>query len=379
MIDYFFGKPRTGKSYRALKLVYDDYINNSEDTPTKYKNVITNVGGFKFDAVNKSFLDRGLSNRAYKLIWKEFYSHLKNLYDMAIEDADDIELNLYATNNLMNDCLIILDEASLYLKKYDDVISWWLSYHGHFKMQIIIIAQSPKQINAEYLSHTEIFYVAQSQTKQLSDSQLRYHHYSDMPFNKDSKFSSNTIKTNPEVYKLYKSGEIDKPKKIIYKFIAILVIGLFASIFAFYMLFTSMGPDSPELTQIKEIPDTKEIMSDKPLNNAGSLIVFRCDSKECTLIPNDKFKSFSLSISYFKYVVITNDLELVYSEVKNEVYELLYTKRGQKKVVLASLIDYSYIISDEVKNKYLSDLFVLNEIKEKNVYKHDIKTTPVSF
>ena len=63
------------------------------------------------------------------------------------------------------------------MKRYDDVISWWLAYHGHFRIRIVCIAQSPKQICPEYLTHTEIYYEAQPQSKQLKSNSLRYIHY----------------------------------------------------------------------------------------------------------------------------------------------------------------------------------------------------------
>lgn len=150
MIDYFFGKPRTGKTYRAVNILYEDYIKNENISP-KFTYILTNIGGFKFKEINQLFQDRGSKSISYKLIWADFYKHLGVLYRMALEEKDDVELNRYAYSHKINDCLIILDEASLYLKKYDDVISWYLAYHGHFKVRIIIIAQSPKQINAEYV------------------------------------------------------------------------------------------------------------------------------------------------------------------------------------------------------------------------------------
>ena len=262
MIDYFFGVPRSGKTYRAMDYIYKEYIDIDlkhsnilsqthiyklysfhfvhAKTP-KYKNILTNIGGFKFDVFNKIFLDRGSPNRAYKLIWKDFYKHLKTLHQMALDEKDDVELNRYANYHNINDCLIVFDEASFYMKKYDDVISWWLAYHGHFKIQIIIITQSPKQINSEYLSHTEIFYDAQSQSKQLTNNRFRYIHHHDFPFTKETKFANSSLTANPKVFDLYKSGEIDKPPKIVYKYIIIFVLAILFVLFFGYKLFNSVS------------------------------------------------------------------------------------------------------------------------------------------
>jgi hypothetical protein len=387
LIDFFFGKPRSGKSYKAMKYIYYEYISEPPQntniltqthiyklysfhfvhakTP-KYRNILTNIGGFKFDKVNQIFLDKGVPNRAYKLVWKDFYKHLKVMYEMAMDDKDDVELNRYATYHLINDCLIVLDESSLYMKKYDDVISWWLAYHGHFKVQIIIIAQGPKQINAEYMTHTEIFYEAQSQSKQLMDSQLRYIHYSDIPFSKDSKFASSTIKTEQKIYDLYKSGEVDKPKKIVYKYIFIFVLAILFVLFFGYKLFNSVSnPKGAAVAADKNISNQLQNVS---VSSSGiiapvgvSLIPIRCDNKKCWN-PDSLYLQNEITITYFKFVIDKNKIDLQYTEDINQIYKLTQMERGSAKSTIYSLSDFYYYFSDDVKKNYLKELFILKPI-----------------
>jgi len=356
LIDFFFGKPRSGKTYRAVDLIYKEYI--STDKPPKFTNILTNIGGFKFKEINEIFLNRGSKSVAYKLHWNDFYTHLSKMYEMAMQDKSDDELNRYAYSHKINDCLIILDEASLYMKKYDDVISWYLAYHGHFKVRIIIIAQSPKQINPEYLSHTEIFYVAQPQSKQLTNNQLRYIHYSDIPFSKDNKFSSNTIKTSQDVYNLYKSGEVDKPKKIIYKFIG---IALFALIFI-ALVVNHFVNNLEERVQIDDENSSKNssYSVSKNLDINKDLVCFRCDDKKCWL--NDsRYQPFEISRSYLKFVLLKKNILLSYYEVNNEIYKVIDKRRGQEKITLASLTDYYYLMSQNIKDIYFADMFILKK------------------
>ena len=311
MIDYFFGKPRTGKSYRAVKYIYDGYIRDLEKgIEPKFTNILTNIGGFKFDLINQLFLDHGSTSRAYKLVWQTFYSRLAKLYEMAKAEKSDDELNKYADYHHINDCLIVIDEASLYLKKYDDVLSWYFAYHGHFRVRIIIIAQSPKQICPEYMSHTEIFYDAQPQSKQLSNSSLRYIHYSDMPFSSTTKFSSSSIKTDQKIYNLYKSGEIDKPKKIIYKYIFIAIVAVIAIFFFFNLLFHNMNArvhkeDSKQSTSKGFSKNSSNSSSTNLINEDSNnsfsdftFVSFSCFGDRCF---NDRFRN--VPLSFLKYLI----------------------------------------------------------------------------
>ncbi|MBW6462529.1 MAG: hypothetical protein K0B07_05800 [DPANN group archaeon] len=363
MIDFFFGNPRTGKTYKAMDYIYKEYL--EENSKPKYNNIITNIGGFKFDKINQIFLDRGSFCRSYKLIWKQFYSHLKEMYKMAMDEADDKELNDYAYNHFINDSLIILDEASFYLKKYDDVISWWLAYHGHFKMQIMVITQGPKQIYGEYMSHTEVFYEAQAQIKQLKNNQLRYKHHHTFPFNKDSVFASSAITTNQKVYDLYKSGSIDKPKKIIYKYLFLLGIGFLFLGLVLYALFSRLSPDkvddsstpaaaqnistpaaaqnifTPAAAQNISTPAAAQnIFTPAAAQNISTpaaaqniftpaaaqnisyenkiYITLSCNSSHC--YNND----FSLPIPLLTYFIKNNDLNLIYTNNINNNYLKLY-------------------------------------------------------
>lgn len=331
----------------------------------KYRNILTNIGGFKFDVFNKIFLDKGSPNRAYKLIWKDFYKHLSVLHKMALDEKDDNELNRYADYHNINDCLIVLDEASFYMKKYDDVISWWLAYHGHFKIQIIIIAQGPKQINSEYLSHTEIFYEAQSQSKQLTNNRFRYIHHHDYPFTKDTNFSNSSLSANSDIFALYKSGEIDKPPKIVYKYIFIFVLAILFVLFFGYKLFNSVGNPKGAVAIDKNTSNSvqnQSVVSSGPIaSNGVSLVPIRCNNKKCWN-PDSLYLQNEITITYFKFVVDKNKIDLQYTEDINQIYKLTQMERGFAKSTIYSLSDFYYYLSDDVKKNYLKELFILKPI-----------------
>lgn len=353
MIDYITGKPRTGKSYRAVKYIMDLYFDDKKEPPYKY--IITNIGGFRFDYINDKFSALGRDNQAYKLLYKDFLQHIKHMHSLAVDGAEDEELVKYADEHKINDALIVLDEAMLYLKKLDEAMSWFFSYHGHFKVRMIIMCQHPKQIHADYKIHTEFFIHAQPQSKQLRNNVMTYKHY-DNPDLRDS-HHSDTIKTNPEVYKLYKSGEIDKPKKILYKYIiygVLLISFLFGVI---YTLFARLTPDveSSPIKSDTEITQKQENLSESSL--VSDLINLRCDDSFCWNV-SEYFEHKQITKSFFKFVVLEEKLQLKYYEIKNEIYKLIPQDKGMKKVTLASLTDFYYSIPKSVQQSYLKDLFI---------------------
>ena len=356
MIDFFFGRPRTGKTYRAVKIIHDEYL--TEKSNPKFTYILTNIGGFKFDYVNQYFRDNGLKNQAFKLVWDDWYQHISKLHDMALEDKSDEELNRYAYSHKINDCLIIFDEAGLRMKRYDDAISWFLAYHGHFKVRLIFIAQGWKQINADYLVHTEVYYEAQKQSKQLRDNVLRYHHYDEIPFNKTNKFGSDSIKTSKKIYDLYKSGEIDKPKKMLYRFIAMMVFALLFMFGMYKLLMYRLSPDVPiddNTTSIDTSLNSDEY-NNISLDSSSFLLTIRCNDQYCWNA-DTRFNDTSISMNYVKYIVYNFKLQLQYSEVSEEIFYISHKSKVPARHTIAKLVDYTYICPLSLKKSYLARLF----------------------
>ncbi len=362
MIDFITGKPRTGKSYRAMKYILDNFFDEKKVPP--YRFILTNIGGFQFDYLNKKFDAMGRDNKALQILWKGFLAHITVMHKMALDDKSDDELIRYADYHKINNALIVIDEAMLYMKKLDDAMSWFFSYHGHFKVRLIVMCQHPKQVHADYKIHTEFFIHAQDQSKQLRDNVLKYKHY-DNPELKDS-HHSDSITTDPEVYKLYKSGEIDKPKKILYKYIIIGVFLIFLMFGALYALFARLAPDTtPIEAEPKKEKPINELKNEDLEEESGIFLTVRCDDKNCWNA-NNTFENNQVSLSYFKFLVIKYKLELQYSEIKNEIYKMIPTDKGFNKISLAAVTDYYYNIPDKLKTTYLATLFIPRKIESDN-------------
>lgn len=341
-----------------MKYILDNFFDEKKTPPYRY--ILTNIGGFQFDYLNKKFDSLGRDNKALQILWKDFLAHITVMHKMALDGKEDDELIRYADYHKINNALIVIDEAMLYMKKLDEAMSWFFSYHGHFKVRMIVMCQHPKQVHADYKVHTEFFIHAQDQSKQLRDNILKYKHY-DNPELRDS-HHTDSIKTDPEVYKLYKSGEIDKPKKILYKFIiygVLLLSFLFGVFYALFARFNAHAQIDSEIP-IENSSLVRERSSDGSyrLDSSGVLVLdIRCNEHYCWNSDNT-YEDNQITLSYFKYLVLKHDLKLQYSEVRNEIYKLMPQKKGYKKVTLASLTDYFYEIPLDLKTTYLARLFI---------------------
>jgi hypothetical protein len=356
VIDFITGKPRTGKSYRAMKYILDNFFDANKKPPYKY--ILTNIGGFQFDYLNDKFMVMGRENTAHKIFYRGLLEHIQVMHKMAFDGSEDVDLIKYADTHKINDALIVIDEAMLYMKKLDEAMSWFFSYHGHFKVRMIIMCQHPKQVHADYKIHTEFFIHAQDQSKQLRNNVLKYKHY-DNPELRDS-HTTDSIATDPNVYALYKSGEIDKPKKILYKYIAYGVVLIFIISMVFYSLFSRLSPDSVSASSA-DINNSSSYAQPDNFDTPGvfpdlKLFTVRCDLKTCWNT-DPLFESNEITLTYFKFVVVSNDLELQYTAVQNEIFKMIPLDRGMSKITLASLTDYYYTATDAVKNNFLYALF----------------------
>lgn len=56
----------------------------------------------------------------------------------------------------LNHCLIVVDEAhNFFNKKNDEILTWWLTYHGHLYQDIILITQDLSLIDTGYKAVAE--------------------------------------------------------------------------------------------------------------------------------------------------------------------------------------------------------------------------------
>ena len=296
MIRFYLGLPRSGKTYKVVSDIVEVFIGDGffgggswfkrlsgSKKDIKYKYLYTNVQGFKFDEINDYFDNHGIDRRAVKLDWEKFYHHLVTMHDMAKSDKSDEELVVYAQEHKIHNVLFVDDEAYMHFpdSTRDPVLTWFLGYHGHLGFDVWLITQNKKKVNEKYRLDSETFIVAQPKSKSISDNILRYFYYASDSLSDDQRYAKEAIKTRPEIYELYKSGDIHKPKKVLYKYLVYLVILLviLGVLIAFFLNHFG-GNANKAAADAAAISQNKNAIHHAPGEN-DALFDIRCDQLEC--------------------------------------------------------------------------------------------------
>ena len=303
MISILTGLPRSGKSYRAVWYIQKHFIDSKSKDYDKHTFLYSNIGGFKHDVVNDVLIQNPIDNgtdqedtikESIYLDWAWFYPHLQKLHEMAKADKPDEELLRYARYHKLTPALFVIDEAyRFYTKKSDPVLVWWHGYHGHLGHDILIIIHRPSLMHSDYKAHTEEFIDAQPKSKALFSNQFRYHFYATDTYNKVNRYSTDKLTASPDIFALYKSGDLHNPKKIVYKYIAIAVSALLVVFGLLYYFFWSLkeraglNDSSNESTPTEQIvnPYDKNVTTPiKPSVSSLMLLRVRCDMVSCSRV-----------------------------------------------------------------------------------------------
>lgn len=271
MITFYTGIPRSGKT---LKTVYDIYLEFIFDKKTitdkikekfgkeekkedKYLFLCTNINEFNFD----------LSEKFYKLNFNQLYKDLEVLYKMYIVHKSDVEIIEKAKELKLFKVLFVFDECHNFFKeKKDDVLVWWLTYHGHLYHDIILITQDMSLLSKEYKTQGEQFYKAIPQTYRLSKKVFKYSLYSSYNMYQKDFIKTITIKPFKEVFEMYVSGDSAKGKSILHKYIYIFFTMFILCICSFMYVINYFSTDKKENIK-NDIQDTTLIDSNKSINN----------------------------------------------------------------------------------------------------------------
>jgi len=253
MFTGIMGPPRSGKTYFYVNIIVDEFKKHQKNA-SKYRFIYTNINGLRFDAF-QGFVKQ--YNRADfdKAMQQEFaiYSQAE---EGLIEHGGDfdkwaIENGVYAD---YHHCLIIIDEAyGTFSTTYEDHKNRFLSYHGHWGMDVVFILQSKRQVNRRYLDHCEVFYVAKPSGKRFNSNLFRYTSYSTAETKKDNEIESLSLKFDKNVASYYNSGST-----VLYKsFVLKKLMPLFFLIPVLYFYFFVFG--SPTLHKNTQNEATKSL------------------------------------------------------------------------------------------------------------------------
>lgn len=241
------GPPRSGKSYRLASKIVDEH-KRWKQGKSKYRFIYTNLNGFNFDnfdgfvkPYNKLELEAEMKKELINNDRKE-----NGLIDLSEfqGDYDKWSVEHAKVYENFHHCWIVIDEAyNTFTKDYEKHKGRFLAYHGHFDIDIDFILQGKRQVNREYLTHVEYFYITVSSTKRLSQNVFQYKVYNTADTIKDNYISTETLPFSQSVADMYKSGSNEKYKSVVWKKFLPIVLGALA----LYVYFGFFG--SPALSE----------------------------------------------------------------------------------------------------------------------------------
>ena len=229
MLSLIIGPPRSGKTYKAVHLINDEYELHLKGE-SKYRFIYTNINGLKFDHFD-GFVKQYDKNDFLTAVSQEYTlsSQYENGFLENVDNYDEYALKNGIYENYHH-CLIVLDEAyNTFTKTFNESLGRFLSYHGHFGIDIIFLFQSKRQTNREYLVHTELMYMAQPSGKRLFSKLFKYKVYSTSSQVNDNLINSENLKFNQKISNLYSSGSNEIYKSYATKKILFLIIFIVAS------------------------------------------------------------------------------------------------------------------------------------------------------
>lgn len=153
----------------------------------------------------------------------------------ANNNISDKELNSkYNELNNISDGLklIVIDEAQNFFNKKSDILNWFVTYHRHFNIELILISQLVLGIHTDHRIFNNV-YEALNPSKQFVPNKIRYNHYLGLPANSSNYLKKDNLTIDDNVFSLYGSGGKVKKKNVVIFPILILILFIFALFYGF--------------------------------------------------------------------------------------------------------------------------------------------------
>lgn len=371
-VSFYTGIPRSGKSYKAVVTIYNNFVPSSLNSldkllitkglkkPFEYKyfNCYTNINQFNFS----------ISDKIFKFDFNEIYEKLNELYLLYMDKKTDDELIEKAKELNLFKTLFVIDEAQNFFKsKENPVLTWWFTYHAHFYQDIILITQDLKLVNEEYKRVAEFFYKAIPQRLRLSKNTFRYRSYSSWQMYQKDYINTEKVKANKKYFDLYVSGANVTDRPIIYKYFVLLFVLLLSIYFAVQNFYNQLDEEKQKDKHISN--PTKEVKNEnidsapeniKDINVSSQtvqeikqneikdnlkLFKFNCFDKFC-YYKIDKKSTIEIPMNILKSFLMNIDEDKKFTEILNNRL-------------------YIYVLVDETKFNFINK-GVTNENKENN-------------
>ena len=246
MITFLTGVPGSGKSYKAVFTIFNNFSDNEKakkDTKKEFENCYTNINEFKFDLVHDVlYLD-----------FDVLKIQLRQLHKLYKSKATDEELIEKCKEFEIYKSLFVIDEAHNYFDNNDPVLIWWLSYHRHLYQDILLITQNLSLIFSKYKSFSEYFYRAKATTVSLNRNTFKYDVYINSRLAMNAKSHTEKLPKIPEVFELYQSGDKVDSANILLRFLFMSLLALLFVVVMAYLFFSSPAKED-DFNKTKKAP-----------------------------------------------------------------------------------------------------------------------------
>ena len=316
MLVYITGIPGSGKTYKAVYHIYKHFGKSSKNRDERYLFCYTNIDGFNFDVVD---------DRVRKLDFDALKSNLLVLHDMYKRKASDAELIERAKQFEIYKALFVVDEAHNYFQNRDPVLVWWLTYHRHLYQDIYLITQNLSLIESKYKPLAEYFYKAVPSSLRFSKKIFKYNVFVDQRMYKDSKAKVETIKLDPEVFKLYNAGDDTKSPNFLKRFVFFAFLFALITGFVFYFFirffFTSDTSESVSVSKSVSQSSSRGVIVSTPtqIDDSFRVINIKCFDSDCFY----NHKEFDFST--LNYLVSQTSSKYLYAKKLNGTNQVLIT------------------------------------------------------
>jgi len=274
-ITYITGIPRSGKSYYAMYLLYNQFI-KPKPKPSKFEKLfsiflpqkkLTKSYDIAYTNINQ--FDFTKSPKIKPFDYDTFYAHIEILHLMYLDKKTDTELNEYALSVELKNALFVIDEAQNYFSKEDKVLTWWFTYHGHLHQDLILITQNLDLIEKSYFKLAEFFYKAVPPSSRFFSNKFRYVQFNSAKLFQKDKIGDFHVPMIPDIFKMYVSGASNTSKSQVKKYLSYFALLLVILIIAFYYFvaqFDTSKPDTNTTQSPKEQNTTVLPAYDTPHN-----------------------------------------------------------------------------------------------------------------
>lgn len=254
-VSLIVGKPKSGKSYVAVKKLFD-----MVSTPKfKYKRIYCNVNQLDTDSLITIAKQHGNTIELLTYDHEKTFEIVKKAY-LNRRKSDDELLELLKEDSFSHS-LYMVDEAQYYFDAQRKEIIYWLSYHAHFFQDIMLFTHDKESIARKYRIYPELYTVILPSTFRIGKS-IRLKDYAGMKETRSAVVRSYAYMPEQNIFDLYVAGDHQQQDKIIKRLIVLpaiaFVLLLLMLIYAYQRIYNKEAMKEQEplenTTVTKNIP-----------------------------------------------------------------------------------------------------------------------------